>query len=157
CFMGWETSAAAAACGAVPCPASLLYIPRFTPQAIAVPATAPKVASALKADLMISAMMVGTSVIFRPIITNAMIIYAPAIKGTTYSATLLIRFTPPIMIMANKPDSNIPVNTGDRPKAVSAAVLILLLWTLDNRKPVLAMVTIAKVHANVLFCSPLSI
>src|SRR5690606_11883783 len=53
CLTGWLTSAADAAWGAVPCPASLEYIPRFTPQEIAIPNIPEKAGSNPKAERII--------------------------------------------------------------------------------------------------------
>ncbi|MNT17423.1 hypothetical protein D3C72_1525700 [compost metagenome] len=70
---------------------------------------------------------------------------------------MLIRFTPPIIIIANSPAIANPVILGDTWKADSTAALILLLCTPGNKNPVLMIVTIAKVQAKVLDRNPFRI
>ena len=53
CLTGWDTSAAAAALGAEPTPASLEYSPRLMPSISAEPAKPPKMARKSKAPAMI--------------------------------------------------------------------------------------------------------
>ena len=114
CCPGESVSAAAAAIGALPRPASLEKIPRAIPFCIAIntaPSAPPAAARRPNALSIIVLNAPGIS----PRCVNRMIntttTYATAINGTTTCETLEIRLIPPITTSATQIDNNTPAIT----------------------------------------------
>ena len=112
CCTGCFTSEHAWAIDPVPRPASLEKIPLDTPFRMLrnrLPTTPPVTDFGLNAPSNIDANTSGTLLIFIKTRIIAMIIYIAAINGTSFSATLPIRFIPPISISATRMAIMIPI------------------------------------------------
>ena len=112
CFTGFLVSAHAWAIEPVPSPASLEKIPRETPFFILVnmlPTMPPVTADGLNAPSKIEANTVGIVRILIKTTPTARTIYNSAIKGTSFSVTFPIRFTPPNKMSATSAAMTIPM------------------------------------------------
>ena len=95
CLQGWDTSAAAAALGAEPMPASLEYRPRLKPYIRQEPIKPPKMALKLKASAKIMANMAGRLRMLMSMAATAMSTYSTPMTGTTVPVTFTMRRPPP--------------------------------------------------------------
>ena len=125
CLTGWETSAAAAAFGAEPTPASLEYRPRLMPCMRAdepKPAAPPKIALKSNAPAKMRRSTSGSMPALSTMTMSAMMMYSTPMTGTSTPVTLTMRLPLPKMQMPTRSASSAPPMIGRRcaPEAVTS-------------------------------------
>ncbi len=157
CLTGWETVAVAAAFGALPMPASFENRPRFTPLSIAaaMPPTNPPASSSMpKAPPMIILKTSPIWVMFRMTMSSASATYSRAIAGSTISATLATRRTPPNSTGAVSTISTTPVHSGGICRDAARTSLIALACTMLKATPKVKISSTAKSTPPARECKP---
>jgi hypothetical protein len=138
CFTGCEVSAVAAAFGALPIPASFENRPRFTPLSSAEvkPPAAPAAAGPKpKASLTMSPNTPGIAPMLVTAIASASSRYSSAMAGSTYSATLEMRRTPPKMAGVASAISTSAVQRTETPCAPCSTSATVFACTMLNATP----------------------
>ena len=112
CLAGCLTSAAAAAFGAEPMPASLEYRPRLMPHMMQEPAKPPKMALKSKAPRKIMPKTFPKSPMWVMTTNRETSTYSTPITGTRTSVTLVSRLPPPSTQAPKRTASAAPMITG---------------------------------------------